>query len=181
MCHVSKSIDHIFKIELDYLTQSTNNSAKRSNGFAGLVARSGSVMCFEKKDKRSPKPEFFAIIFIHMTIGQVSRARCLEAAHHNQHHVPSSGSQISNMDHLIILFLLHRRQLDSTPWEGTQCYSKRFWQFSWTHHVFWQQSEFLKLTERHRSNLCSKIKTWNWCKRILAKLAKLTTQSRYIA
>ena len=66
---------------------------------------------FWKKDKRNPKPDYFAIIFILMTSGQVSRARCLEAAHHNQHHVPSSGShrkvissKISNMDHLIIFF-----------------------------------------------------------------------------
>ena len=101
-CHVSKNMDHIFKVELDYLTQSTTKSAKRSKGLAGLLARFG----FMKKDRRNTKPDFFAIIFILMfyVYTQVSRARCLEAAHHNQHHVPSSGSQISNMDHLIIFF-----------------------------------------------------------------------------
>ena len=103
MFHVSKNIDHIFKVELDYLTQSTTNSAKRSKGLAGLVARSSFVMCNEKRQTKY-KPDFFATIFLITTSGQVSRARRLEAAHHYQYHVPSSGSQISNMDHLIIFF-----------------------------------------------------------------------------
>ena len=63
----------------------------------------GLAMCNEKGQTKY-KPDFFATIFLITTSGQVSRARRLEAAHHYQHHVPSSGSQISNMDHLIILF-----------------------------------------------------------------------------
>ena len=138
----------IFKVELDYLTQSTTNSAKRSKGLAGLVARSSFVMCNEKRQTKY-KPDFFATIFLITTSGQVSRARRLEAAHHYQHHVPSSGSQISNLDHLIILFFLHRRQLDSTPWEGTQCYSKRFITIPMNAPRFLQQSEIPKLSKMH--------------------------------
>ena len=52
------------------------------------------VWLYEKRQKKH-KTGFFAIIFILMTSGQVSRAWCLEAAHHNQHYVPSSGSQKS--------------------------------------------------------------------------------------
>ena len=63
----------------------------------------GLAMCNEKGQTKY-KPDFFATIFLITTSGQVSRARRLEAAHHYQHHVPSSGSQISNMDHLIIFF-----------------------------------------------------------------------------
>ena len=116
---------------------------QKIKGFCWIGRKVWLCYVFWKKDKRNPKPDYFAIIFILMTSGQVSRARCLEAAHHNQHHVPSSGShrevissQISNMDHLIILFFFtdgnwiprHERVHSAIP--------RGFLQFPWMHHVF---------------------------------------------
>ena len=73
------------KVELDYLTQSTVQSAKKSGGLAGLIKRWKSEIRW-----RIPTTWYSKNLDL-IENAQVSRSRCVETTHHHQCHFHSSG------------------------------------------------------------------------------------------
>ena len=112
-------------MDLDYLTQSTVQSAKKSGGLAGLIKR------WKSESRWKIPTTCYSKTLDLIENAQVSRSRCVETTHHHQCHFHSSGGNHFFSSSPRIFFhnwsSLCRQQLASMQWEVTQCSSKRFW------------------------------------------------------